>query len=74
MKLGWISKNCGCCFGIEWGGDYPRECRICGGDGIIYLHVLSGVLSQWPGGPFVGKEPVKKNVVLNFVEEMINGK
>ena len=54
---GWQQIDCGCCAGLVWGGEQPRECRRCGGDGYIFLHVVSGALAQYPGGPFVGKEP-----------------
>lgn len=49
----WEQIDCGCCAGIEWGGDYPRECDRCGGSGVIYRHIKSGVLKDWPGGKFV---------------------
>lgn len=52
----WISRDCGCCGGIEWGGDSPRECRNCGGFGRIAKHKKSGALAAWPGGPFLGRE------------------
>lgn len=25
---------CGCCAGIEWGGEYPVECSACAGSGV----------------------------------------
>ncbi len=52
---GWQEEDCGCCNGIEWGGEYPRECRDCGGSGIVFHHVKSGVLALYPGGPFLGR-------------------
>jgi hypothetical protein len=52
---GWDVIDCGCCHGIKWGGDEPIECETCGGDGWIYQHLKSGVLAQYPGGPFCGK-------------------
>lgn len=51
---GWLLVDCGCCAGLEWGGNEPRECRDCGGGGHLALHVDSGVLAQYPGGPFAG--------------------
>lgn len=50
---GWKIKSCGCCCGLEWGGEYPRECRNCNGTGQYWVspkgkHVL------YPGGPFLG--------------------
>jgi len=53
---GWKLIDCGCCNGIEWGGDYPKECRSCGGNGRMALHVKSGVLADYPGGPLRGKK------------------
>jgi len=57
---GWERVDCGCCSGIEWGGEYPKECRTCGGTGGIALHKRSGLLAHYPGGPFCGRdEPAK---------------
>jgi hypothetical protein len=55
----WEFIDCGCCAGIMWGGDYPRECKYCGGSGWICRHKKSGVLAWYPGGPFCGREPYK---------------
>ena len=52
---GWEEMDCGCCAGIEWGGDYPRECARCGGEGMIFWHRKSRVLADYPGGPLRGK-------------------
>ena len=52
---GWLRVDCGCCAGIEWGGEAPRECRDCGGNGLVALHEKSGRLALWPGGPFCGR-------------------
>ena len=52
---GWLAIDCGCCAGIEWGGEEPRECRDCGGSGRLALHEKSQVLALYPGGPFCGK-------------------
>lgn len=57
----WEEIDCGCCAGIEWGGEYPRECRRCGGGGISFHHIQSDILALYPGGPFVGKLPNKRN-------------
>jgi len=57
---GWQEIDCGCCSGIEWGGEYPRECRACGGGGFVYHHFSSGVLAQYPGGPLLGKTTKKE--------------
>lgn len=54
-RPGWYEIDCGCCVGIEWGGDYPRECRRCGGSGTIFWHKKSRVLADYPGGPLRGK-------------------
>lgn len=53
FKPGYV--NCGCCNGLEWGGEYPRECRNCGGSGRVYRYA-SGRLALWYGGPFCGQE------------------
>lgn len=53
---GWQTEDCGCCAGLEWGGDEPRECRTCDGRGEISRHLKTGTLARWPGGPFIGKE------------------
>ncbi len=50
----WEELDCGCCAGLEWGGNYPRECKRCNG-GIIFRHKKSGALALYPGGPFVGR-------------------
>ncbi len=53
-KPGWFRFDCGCCGGIEWGGETPHECRSCRGGGEVYLHLASRVLALYPGGPFCG--------------------
>ncbi len=50
----WDIEDCGCCNGIMWGGEYPRECDNCNGSGRIYRHRESGVAAEYPGGRFVG--------------------
>jgi len=50
---GWEEIDCGCCNGIEWGGEYPRECRKCKGGAVYYRHKKSGVYALYPGGPFI---------------------
>lgn len=55
----WVWDDCGCCAGLIWGGDSPRECPHCNG-GQIARHVPSGVLALWPGGPFVGRLTLKE--------------
>lgn len=52
---GWEEIDCGCCAGIQWGGEYPRECLSCDGSGVLFHHIKSGVLALWPGGPFKGR-------------------
>lgn len=48
----WDVIDCGCCNGIQWGVEGPRECDNCNASGVIYKHRKSGVTAQWPGGPF----------------------
>jgi hypothetical protein len=51
----WELVDCGCCMGIEWGGDSPRECEYCRGSGMIAHHKPSGLLTLYPGGPICGR-------------------
>lgn len=53
---GWAVVDCGCCAGIQWGGDSPEECDMCGGSGQIVRHDKTRTLARWPGGPLLGKE------------------
>lgn len=50
---GWREESCGCCAGLEWGGEEPRECKSCNGSG-GYWRTPKGHYVQWPGGPFCG--------------------
>lgn len=50
---GWTEVNCGCCNGIAWGGEEPRTCRDCGGNGVLWRSP-KGRLALYPGGPFRG--------------------
>lgn len=52
---GWTWVDCGCCGGLNWGGEYPTECRTCGGSGFYYIHEKSRVIAQYPGGPLLGR-------------------
>ena len=57
---GWLLIDCGCCAGIRWGGESPRECDQCAGGGFQAQHKRSGVFALYPGGPFRGREvPIK---------------
>jgi len=56
MWPGWTEIDCTCCNGLEWGGEYPRECSYCN-EGTLFRHEASGVLAQYPGGPFLGRQP-----------------
>ena len=51
---GWMQVGCGCCAGIEWGGNIPRTCRICEGSGFLSKHTATHRLALYPGGPFRG--------------------
>ena len=48
----WDEVDCGCCGGICWGGEYPREGKDCDGRGFIFVHRKTGTRARWPGGPF----------------------
>lgn len=50
--MGWIEADHGCCNGIKWGGEYPRECECAAG--VMYVHIESGTIAQYPGGPLMG--------------------
>jgi len=50
---GWELIDCGCCAGIKWGGEYPRECERCGGNGYLARHKKTGIVAEYPGGKFV---------------------
>ena len=52
----WTEIDCGCCAGLKWSGEYPRECRRCNGGGALFRHDASGALAQYPGGPFAGRD------------------
>lgn len=60
---GWADVDCGCCGGIEWGGEQPRECRSCGGTGSIARHTKTGTLALYPGGPLCGRESLEAQEV-----------
>jgi hypothetical protein len=51
----WEMQDCGCCNGLEWGGDEPIECRKCDGNGVIYHHKISGIDALYIGGPLIGR-------------------
>jgi hypothetical protein len=59
-RNGWYSFDCGCCGGIEWGGEDPRECDCCSGSGSLWVHIPSGVFAKYPGGKFSGRTPDPK--------------
>lgn len=50
----WLRVRCGCCWGLAWGGEEPRECNECGASAYYFVHVASGRGALWPGGPFNG--------------------
>lgn len=58
---GWIDRDCSCCGGLVWGGGIgfhttgePDECDLCNGIGHFAVHMKSGAIAAWPGGPFLG--------------------
>ncbi len=50
----WEIVDHGCCAGLEWGGDYPRECDC--NMGTLYHHKPSGIYALYPGGPLRGRD------------------
>ncbi len=63
-NLNWKYINCGCFGGLQLGGESLRsggeslrECPNCKGGGSYFRHIKSGVLAEYPGGPFLGREP-----------------
>lgn len=54
FHAGWAMVDCGCCAGIQWGGEAPVECSTCGAGGWLHVHLASGRTAWWPGGPFSG--------------------
>ncbi len=70
---GWETVDCICCNGLEWGGEYPRECKFCRGNGYYSRHIETGTLAEYPGGPFLGKDVLitmhsNKNTDSNYRE------
>ena len=51
----WIEVDCGCCGGLQWGGESPRECNTCDGTGCYFVHLISGVMAEYPGGRLLGR-------------------
>lgn len=54
---GWVWRDCGCCAGTQWGGEEPRECDNCVGQGQYAVHLKSGTMAEYPGGPLLGRLP-----------------
>lgn len=52
---GWWRTDCGCCGGIQWGGESPRDCWECKGAGVRWLHKATGTVAEYPGGPLLGR-------------------
>lgn len=48
----WDEVDCGCSGGLQWGGEYPRECKTCGAKGFVFVHRKTATRAEWPGGPF----------------------
>jgi hypothetical protein len=71
LKRHWIIQPCHCCAGIEWGGEYPRECRTCKGGANYWVHLTSRRMALWPGGPFVGTET--EETVIKILDDLIFG-
>jgi len=69
----WYLIDCGCSCGLQWGGEYPRECDICDGSGFFYWHKKSKTFALYPGGPFRGGGKLTKlELNGNLTEEKIN--
>lgn len=53
----WKVTNCPYCrAGIAFSAGYePKECGNCNGTGSQAIHLKSGVIALYPGGPFIGK-------------------
>jgi len=69
MKWSWVFENCGCCGGLRWGTETPMECNRCKGNGYYMVHILTGMLSVYPGGPFLGK--LTEGDRLQFIVELL---
>jgi len=52
---GWIEVDCGCCNGLQWGGEYPTDCYDCKGAGFYFIHKKSKVMAEYPGSRLLGK-------------------
>lgn len=61
---GWLIRDCGCCDGLQWGGEEPRECATCDGSGRICIHIKSGVIAEYPGGPMLGRLTKSERAML----------
>lgn len=58
---GWEELDCGCCNGLRWGGEQPKDCPDCGGTGRLFRHIKSRVLADYPGGPLRGRDVAAAN-------------
>jgi hypothetical protein len=54
----WMHIPCGCCNGLQWGGDTPQECLDCDGTGALWI-TENDRLAEYPGGLFTGYWPGK---------------
>jgi hypothetical protein len=52
---GWVEIDCGCCSGLQWGGEQPMECDLCCGRGYYAKHLATGTLAEYPGGRLLGR-------------------
>ena len=67
MDNKWRHVECGCCHGLQWGGEEPRECLDCMGNGLTWIRP-GGHTFLYPGGPATGMRTVKdyeKGVPVN---------
>ena len=72
LKNNWCKIDCGCSGGLEWGGNYPRECNRCEGSGHIYWHKKSKTFAQYPGGSFLGRGELSEEELNGNLEKKKN--
>ena len=61
---GWFMVDCGCCAGLQWSGEEPRECDRCEGNAAIAYHIKSRRMALYPGGPFRGSYAISESIAF----------